>query len=168
LAIPTNRGTHDSQSAEISERGLATALMFLAVAAYLYASPNYFVLHVASRLVGAAFAVIGVFGLGIELARLDSGKRYGLNNLGFGLGFGLLWAVLHYRSDSLLISILIFPMLMLAANGIALAVIQMVKSIYSPHELKGRPAPKGLLLVAGQLAGFVLTVLQIVQIARGE
>ena len=167
MTAQVEKRTAGSPPERISEQSYATALMFLMVAAFLYKFPDYFVSHIATRVVGALLAALGVIGLGFELGKLSSDRKLGSDNLGVGLGCGLLWAVFYYSFDSLIVNIIAFLFLTFSAYGTALAAIQMVRSLcLSPGTVRWS-ALKRLSLVLGQLTGFILAVLQIVQIIRG-
>ncbi|MBA7491681.1 hypothetical protein ES702_02229 [subsurface metagenome] len=109
------------------------------------------------------FTVLGIGGLSVELNKF---KKIKLDNLGIGIVFGILWAIIYYLSPIWWVNIITFPLLFYAVYGILLGLINIFKAIiFSDISLKSKILVKIPLLV-GQLLGIVFVILQIIKILK--
>lgn len=156
--------------------GLALIFTFLAVGVFLYLSPGYFGNAIATRIVSAVLAIIGLLGLSFELNRL-SGKKgiSGVDDLGVGLGLILAWVVIyHFSPGWWWVNAVLLLLLLVPAFGTTQGTIKIIGSL-----LSRLPSSAGqsvgsslsslvvkLFLALAQVAAFVLVLLQLAQIFK--
>jgi|SRR5690625_1438205 len=148
--------------------GIALAFAFLASSLVLYLFPSYFKVEIITYCICIILAIIGVAGLGIELNKLSTNpKGIGLDNLGIGIGLFAVWIIFFYYYDLWWINVLIFPLLLFGIYGTVLGIVNIVFFLFSnPNEsLKVKLSIK-LPVVIAQFAGFVLSIMQILQILK--
>lgn len=155
-----------------SESGFALAITLLSVAAFLYLSPNYLASEIITRITGLLLAIVGTGGLGFELSRLSGrGRTFGFDNLGLGLGFIGIWAIIYHFSPGWFINAPILLLLLFGLYGTTLGIIELLKSLPFNQPVQSQ-APtaielftRGFVAIA-TLAGLVLTLLQIAKILK--
>lgn len=149
------------------KEGTALATSFLAVSVFLYITPDYFKIHNITKIVSIVFGIIGVIGLSLELNKLNSNsKKLGLDNLGVGLGLGSIWALIYYYYPIWWVNILTFPLLILTLYGIILGIIEVISAILTKEKSIKTTFLVKLPVAIAQVAGFILTVLQLLQIVK--
>lgn len=100
-------------------------------------------------------------GLGFELNKLSSKPNgLGLDNLGLGLVFGVVWITFYQYFDIWWLNIMIIPFLLFGCYGTILGLINIFTNLFtgSNESLKLKLTIK-LPVVIAQLAGFILTVI---------
>ncbi|QHA92247.1 hypothetical protein [Bacillus sp. N1-1] len=103
--------------------GIGLSVAFIIIATFVYLQPEYLGSSTVSIIFSSIFITIGVAGLGIELNKLNDKQNSGFENMGIGLGFLMVWAVLHYFFplvwvNWLLIVVLLFALIFIT-TGIA-------------------------------------------------
>ncbi|MHB8278218.1 MAG: hypothetical protein ACYDIA_11260 [Candidatus Humimicrobiaceae bacterium] len=147
--------------------GLTVALTFIALALFLYFTPDYFKIILATRIVSIIFAFIGVIGLGIELNRISGDKKkLGFDNLGIGLAFGILWAFLYFYFNLWWVNIISFIIFFFAIYGFLLGIISIIKNLLlAKSSIKIKFFIKIPIFIT-QLASFALVILQILKLSK--
>ncbi|OBZ14641.1 hypothetical protein A8L34_12020 [Bacillus sp. FJAT-27264] len=171
-AVKQNKETKKTIKTEKEniQHGIAIALSFLVSSFLLFLLPVYLFNNAITYFVSILFAIIGVGGLGIELNKLSSNpKGLGLDNLGIGLVLGTIWTIFYYYFNLWWINLIILPLMLLGCYGIILGIINIFDNLFSsfssPEKSKGKFFIK-LPVVIAQLAGFILTIMQILQIFK--
>ncbi len=145
--------------------GIALALSFLAVSAFLYYFPQYVANEILTRVLSILFASAGIAGLGIELDKLGGKERkLGFGNLGIGLMIGGIWAAGYYYLNIWWVNLLLLIVLLLALYGIFLGFVQVIIILASSSSVKVSVAKLAIAVI--QIAAFIAAVLQIMQILK--
>ncbi len=162
------KNKQEKSQKEKDQDGIALALTFLIASLFLYLFPTYFKIEFITLSISILFAIIGVFGLGIEINRLSSNPNgIGLDNLGIGVGIFAIWIIFFYYFNIWWVNILIFPVLIFGIYGTILGIMNIIFSLFSdPKESMKVKLSVKLPVVIAQLAGFALTLMQILQILK--
>lgn len=159
--------TEEKSREDSMKEGIALALTFLALSAFLYIFPDYFHVHIVSKIISVIFGIIGIMALGLELNKVSSNeKKLGLDNLGVGLGLGAIWGILYYYFPYWWVNILGFTILMLAVYGIVLGLIGIIMNIFSNDLSLRKTILIKVPIAITQILGFTLTLLQVLQIIQ--
>lgn len=149
------------------KEGIALALSCLAISVFLYLTPAYFKIHIITKLTSIIFGIVGIIGLSIELNKLTSNeKKIGLDNLGIGLGLGTIWVIIYYYYPIWWVNLLTFPLLFLASYGIIIGLIGILNNIFTSEQSIKTTLLVKLPVAIAQICGFILTVLQLMQIVN--
>ncbi|MDD4779132.1 MAG: hypothetical protein PHT02_00815 [Tissierellia bacterium] len=151
----------DKQDNNIDYKGMALALSFLIVAVFLYCFPNYLKYEISSKVVAIILSVIGIMGLGFELNRINN-KTKGMDDVGLGLAFFVVWGILYYYFPLWYINIFTLPLLLGASFGITLGLLRINIILF---ENKDKVITNVFIIII-QLVAVVSSILQILQILK--
>lgn len=151
----------DSQKAL---EGASLSVTFLVVSAFLLLAPDYFANNIISQIVGFALAFFGLIGLGIELNNLSNKRPLGLDNLGIGLGFFIIWGLLLRVPPNPFLRLLFIAPLLFAVYGTILGILMLIKNSIPDEKTPKEKIVVKIPLAVTQIAGFILTLLQIYRI----
>lgn len=152
-----------SKGLEIQE-GIVIAIAFLIFGGFIYLNPSY-IGHIKTSYVSASILlVIGVIGLGIELSKIGNQKTriLGLDDLGIGIGVGILWLTIYSLLDLWFINIpnsfFLFTSIYFILNGI----INIFKNLLSSTNKKVFLLK--LIIFIVQVIGFISAIITIISI----
>ena len=178
-AVPTLEESYDAKSYYSIEHniypkeediinGISIALAFLGVAVFLYLSPVYLGNSIVSLVCSIILGVVGIAGLGIELNKLSSKpKGLGFDNLGIGLIFIIIWSLLYYYFNITWVNIFGLLFLIFGTYGTFRGVISVFYNLLTDNnDSKKIKWVVKLPVFIAQLAGFVLTILQILEVIK--
>ena len=146
---------------------VSMSLAFIIIGFFLWYNPNYFGDKNITYPIIFSLSMVGVINLGIALNKLIADKNnLGPYFLGIGLGFGILWVYSYYYLPNIWwANAIIFSPLLLSITFIIYGLISTVSYIFSNVSFKeGKKIALKIILFIFQLAGFILIILQIINI----
>ena len=148
------------------KNGISISTAFIIVAAFIYFNPNYLGNRIISVILSIALGGFGVAGLSIELNKIaGKGQGIGLDNLGVGLLFGGMWAVIYYYFPIWWVNILTLVLLLVAANTFILGLINLIENILITN-LSIKITIVKVVISVVQLVAFAAAFLQVLQILK--
>ena len=136
------------------------------MSAFIYFNPHYLGNSTASTVVSVLLSGIGVAGMGVELNKLGGkGKALGIDNLGFGLLIGAVWALAYYYFPIWWVNALTLLVLLFALYAIALGLINIVEIVFTRASSIKITAAKVVIAIT-QVIVFVAAFLQILEILK--
>lgn len=150
------------------QSGIALASTFLLMSFFFFLYPSYFEIETVTYIIGIIFAIIGIMGLGIELNKIGSSpKGIGFDNLGIGIGLLVIWILAFYYFNIWWVNAFISPIMLLGVYAILLGILNIFYSLFSnPQESIKVKLTMKLPVVITQFAGFLLTIMQILQLLK--
>lgn len=148
--------------------GYALGITFIAISALLLYHTEYFPSHIVSCAIGIAFGSLGVIGCGLELSK--SIKLKGMDNLTVGFILLVLWYIGWKASLNVWINIAMFFVLIIGTYGFVRGGIELIYSLINSMSSSSKNPNskttnfKNAFLLLTQVLGFVLTILNILQI----
>ena len=140
--------------------GICISEAFIFILGFLYLNPDYLGNRVVNGMISTLSGIIGIVGLTVELSKLMK-KIDGLIDLGSGCFFIVIWQVIYdnwnYAFLNFLILFFLFFGVYVILNGVA-KIIESIRSSSATFSFKS------IGIMTANLAVFLLTVLQIVQI----
>jgi hypothetical protein len=88
--------TQQKKSSDSISSGIGLSFAFIVTAIFIYFTPEYLGSVVTTVIISSFMMVFGIVGLGTELNKLNNEKKFGFDDLGIGLAFIIIWAILHY------------------------------------------------------------------------
>lgn len=150
-----------SKEVDSSINGFAVGISFSLISAFMFWKSDYFSLPVITYSVGALLGAIGIWGCGIEISRIIRIK--GFSDFILGAFFLLLWGVLYFVFNLLVLNVIGFLLLVLGCYGSLRGLFFIGYSFAVGMKGKGGLL-KNLLLLLTQLSGVILTILNILKI----
>ena len=133
---------------------------FIFILGFLYLNPDYLGNRVVNGMISTLSGIIGIVGLTVELSKLMK-KIDGLIDLRSGCFFIVIWQVIYDNWNYAFLNFLILFFLFFGVYGILNGVAKIIESIRSSSATFSF---KSIGIMTANLAVFLLTVLQIVQI----
>ena len=140
--------------------GICISEAFIFILGFLYLNPDYLGNSVVNGMISTLSGIIGIVGLTVELSKLMK-KIDGLIDLGSGCFFIVIWQVIYDNWNYAFLNFLILFFLFFGVYGILNGVAKIIESIRSSSATFSF---KSIGIMTANLAVFLLTVLQIVQI----
>lgn len=140
--------------------GICISGAFIFILGFLYLNPDYLGNRVVNGMISTLSGIIGIVGLTVELSKLMK-KIDGLIDLGSGCFFIVIWQVIYDNWNYAFLNFLILFFLFFGVYGILNGVAKIIESIRSSSAAFSF---KSIGIMTANLAVFLLTVLQIVQI----
>ena len=140
--------------------GICISGAFIFILGFLYLNPDYLGNRVVNGMISTLSGIIGIVGLTVELSKLMK-KIDGLIDLGSGCFFIVIWQVIYDNWNYAFLNFLILFFLFFGVYGILNGVAKINESIRS---ISDTFSFKSIGIMTANLAVFLLTVLQIVQI----
>ena len=140
--------------------GICISGAFIFILGFLYLNPDYLGNRVVNGMISTLSGIIGIVGLTVELSKLMK-KIDGLIDLGSGCFFIVIWQVIYDNWNYAFLYFLILFFLFFGVYGILNGVAKIIESIRSSSAIFSF---KSIGIMTANLAVFLLTVLQIVQI----
>ena len=140
--------------------GICISEAFIFILGFLYLNPDYLGNRVVNGMISTLSGIIGIVGLTVELSKLMK-KIDGLIDLGSGCFFIVIWQVIYDNWNYAFLNFLILFFLFFGVYGILNGVAKIIESIRSSSATFSF---KSIGIMTTNLAVFLLTVLQIVQI----
>ena len=140
--------------------GICISGAFIFILGFLYLNPDYLGNRVVKGMISTLSVIIGIVGLTVELSKLMK-KIDGLIDLGSGCFFIVIWQVIYDNWNYAFLNFLILFFLFFGVYGILNGVAKIIESIRSSSATFSF---KSIGIMTANLAVFLLTVLQIVQI----
>ena len=140
--------------------GICISGAFIFILGFLYLNPDYLGNRVVNGMISTLSGIIGIVGLTVELSKLMK-KIDGLIDLGSGCFFIVIWQVIYDNWNYAFLYFLILFFLFFGVYGILNGVAKIIESIRSSSATFSF---KSIGIMTANLAVFLLTVLQIVQI----
>ena len=142
----------------------AVGVTFLLIATFLYLNPEYLGSEIFSLIVIVLSFVIGVSTLGIALNKIsDTKNKLGFDDLGIGLGLGIIWAVIYYYFPIFWVNILTLVILFFGIYGVASGILGIIYNLLFQTSNKKKLFVK-IPIVIVQFTAFIAAVFTILNI----
>ena len=142
----------------------AVGVTFLLIATFLYLNPLYLGHEVASLILSVLSFVLGVSLLGVSLNKIsDTKSKLGFDDLGIGLGLGMIWAVLYYYFPVFWVNILTMFFLVFGVYGIVSGIMGIMYNLIFQTSDKKKLFVK-IPIVIVQFTAFIAAVFTILNI----
>lgn len=143
------------------QRGIALSITFLIIGGFLYFTPSYTGSMIISYSLAVFFLLIGITGLGLELNKLGGQTdKLGFDELGIGLGIGIIWAIIYYYLPVWWINLITIFLLFLSVYAITAGIIKILRILF----LSKRNILVKLPIVIIQFVAFIAAIVTILDI----
>ena len=144
---------------------IAIAFALIVIATFMYFYPDVLGLPAVTKIISLFIAMIGIALLHGELYMLNHGKRvYRPENIGVGLVFVVVWALLYYSLPYWYVNIVSFLILGIGLFGIGRGVVDSIGLLFKPSPSTGLMVGKYVAFVV-LITALVFTGWQLVEIA---
>lgn len=140
--------------------GISLATTFILFGIFLYFTPEFFLYKTLTTVLGLLSIVIGIMGLSFEMSKIND-ESVGFSDLGLGLGFLIVWAIIYYYLPNVWINIFSSLFLFFGLYGSFSGTIKVAYGFVFKRESRWKLTSKALVILL-QLIGFVSAILTIV------
>lgn len=155
-----------SEEIDSSINGYALGITFLLLSVFTILKPDYFIIPMVSYIVGTLLGITGIIGCSLEISKSIEIK--GMDTLSLGCIFVGIWFGLNRLCPNIIVNIFAFFILMFGIYGTLRGNFELVYSLLSMKSKKTEVDKmitfKNIFLFIVQFAGFVLTVLNIINL----